>query len=116
MPTVDPAVAAYLAALPEERRVALTRLFALIRHERPDLRETLQGNMPTYQDDQGPLLAVASQKNAMCLYLDPALLDSYRHELEHLHRGHNCIRFRSLDELPKPVLRAMLAEAGRVVD
>jgi len=116
MPSPDSAVIAYLATLPEDRRVALTRLCALIRHERPDLREIMQGNMPTYLDDQGPLIAVASLKRAMCLYLDPALLDSYRDALEHLHRGHNCIRFRSLDELPKHVLRAMISEAGRIVD
>jgi len=50
----------------------------------------------------------------MCLYLDPALLRSYHRELAQLHLGYNCIRFRSLDELPKGVLQAMISEAGRI--
>lgn len=114
MPPAHPDVAAYLAALPDDRREALARLCALIRHERPDLRETMRDRMPTYLDDEGPVIGLASQKRTMCLYVDPALLRSYRRELARLHLGHNSIRFRSLDELPKEVLRAMLSEAGRV--
>ena len=114
MPPINSDVAAYLATLPEDRRQALSKLCAFIRQQRPDLREVLRDRIPTYMDDRGPVLGVASQKHSMCLYLDPALLRSYHRELAQLHLGYNCIRFRSLDELPKGVLQAMISEAGRI--
>ncbi|MGC9359697.1 MAG: iron chaperone [Anaerolineae bacterium] len=112
MPAIDPGVAAYLANLPEERRQALSELCSLIRRLRPDLREVLRDRMPTYMDQRGPVLGVASRKHDMCLYLDPSLLRSYRRELAGIHLGHNCIRFRSLAELPEEALRAIVSEAG----
>ena len=112
MPATNPDVAAHLAALPEERRTALSQLCALIRGLRPDLREVLRDRMPTYMDEKGPVLGAASQKHGMCLYMDPGLLRSYRREFAGLHLGHNCIRFRSLEELPDEALRALISEAG----
>jgi hypothetical protein len=112
MPSTYSDVAAYLKALPEERRAVLAPLCALIRQLRPDLQEVLRDRVLTYVDERGPVLGVASQKHGMCLHVDPALLHSYRREFAGLHLGHNCIRFRSLEELPEEALRAIISEAG----
>lgn len=115
----------YLASLPEDRRVAISRV-----------RETVNANLPAgyeeglqygmigwyvplsrYPDTyNGQPLAVAnlgSQKNHMAIYLtsvygDPALekwfRDAYAAAGKKLDMGKSCVRFTSLDALPLDVI------------
>jgi hypothetical protein len=115
----------YLASLPEDRRVAISRV-----------RETVNANLPAgyeeglqygmigwyvplsrYPDTyNGQPLAVAnlgSQKNHMAIYLtsvygDPTLekwfRDAYAAAGKKLDMGKSCVRFTSLDALPLDVI------------
>ena len=113
-PTEKPAtVDEYFAALPPGRREALGALRELVGKCLPRARETMHYKMPTWELD-GPVCAIASQKQHLALYLcDVPVLDDFRDELSHLNLGKGCVRFRSLDELPKMTVRAMLREAAR---
>jgi uncharacterized protein YdhG (YjbR/CyaY superfamily) len=74
-------VAAYLDALPDDRRAALKTLRALIKKTVPKASEGMEYGMPTYT--QGEVLcAFASQKNYMALYLCAGnVVNAHRKEL-----------------------------------
>ena len=99
-------VAAYLKELPEDRRVDLGRLRALIRKTAPDFKEGMKYGMPYYTD----LCAFASQKQNMAFYADPPVVDKYRKELGKLSVGKGCIRFRRLKDLPFDVVEKILLD------
>jgi hypothetical protein len=122
-------VTAYLASLPDDRRVAISRVRSLIRkHLPPGFEETLQYGMISYvvplsrfpQTYNGQPLAVASlgsQKNHMAVYLtgiygSPELRAwfeaTYKKSGKRLDAGKSCVRFKSLDDL------ALDAVAGAV--
>jgi uncharacterized protein YdhG (YjbR/CyaY superfamily) len=106
-------VAAYLEALPADRRAALKTLRALIKKTVPQASEGMEYGMPTYTQDD-VLCAFASQKNYMALYICAGdAVEVHRAELGKLSCGKGCIRFRKLDELPLDVVAVMLQESAR---
>jgi uncharacterized protein YdhG (YjbR/CyaY superfamily) len=106
----DAAVDAYLNGLEPGRRKALTSLRGLIFESLPDAEEQLRNGMPFYAGDGG-ICAFASRKRYMSLYLmDTEVLDKHRERLGDLNCGKGCIRFGEPDELPVPVIQAMLLE------
>ena len=87
-------VAAYLDALPDDRRTASKTLRALIKKTVPQASEGMKYGMPTYTQDE-VLYAFASQKNYMALYICAGnVVNAHRKELGKLSCGEACIRFR----------------------
>jgi uncharacterized protein YdhG (YjbR/CyaY superfamily) len=104
-------VAGYLAALPADRRVALTKLRALIRSIAPGAIETMRWGMPSYASG-GWAFSFASQKKHMAVYVcDARVVQAHRSRLGKLKCGKGCIRFGRLDELPMGIIRDMLRQA-----
>lgn len=123
-------VEAYLAGLPGDRRDAIAALRKLIVKNLPKGYSETTGYgmicygvpLETYPDTYNgkPLcyLALASQKNhlalyAMALYSDREKERWFREEFrkagKKLDMGKSCIRFKSLDDLPLPVIGKMVA-------
>jgi len=115
----------YLAALPEDRRSAVTAVREVVLANLPEgYEEVVNWGMITYQVpldlepdtyNGRPLMyaALASQKNHMAVYLtgvysDPAARaafeSGYRASGKRLDMGKSCVRFRSLDDLPLDVV------------
>ena len=103
-------VDAYLENLEPERRATLTKLRSLIQEAAPNAVETMKYRMPTYEYDGGVLVAFASQKHYMSLYMDTELVEVHRQELAALNVGKSCIRFRRLEQLPLDTVRTILDE------
>ena len=122
---------AYLAELPPDRRKALTTVRAVIRKHLPrGFAEAMDYGMicyhvplsrfsETYNGKPLCMAALASQKQYMSLYLmniygDPAMRRwferGYRASGKRLDVGKSCIRFRSLDDLPLPVVAQAIAK------
>jgi hypothetical protein len=121
----------YLAALPADRKKALTKLRSTIRKALPKgYKETFNWGMITYEVplktypstyNKQPLMlaAIASQKNhlglyLMCTYMDKkseaALKDAYKKSgLKWNLMGKACFRFQSIDELPLPAIGKVIA-------
>ena len=120
----------YLAALPPERRTALTQVRRVIRkHLPPGYRETMNWGMITYEVplrrypmtyNGQPLCyaGLASQKGHLSLYLMAAyastaqtkrLQDGFRRAGKRLTMGKSCIRFRSADDLAMDVIAEVIA-------
>ena len=112
---------AYLDELPPERRAAMSRVRTVVRKHLPaGIVETMRWGMisyevplsvvpDTYNGQPLAFAGLASQKNAMSLYLmsvyaDEALstwfTDEYRATGKRLDMGKSCVRFRTLDDLP----------------
>jgi hypothetical protein len=107
----------YLAALPEDRRIALTAVReTILANLDPGFVESIQWGHICYhvplELKKGPLahLAIASQANYMALYLVSACGDDrgnewFRKETEaitgkKLDMGKGCVRFKRLNQLP----------------
>ena len=67
--------------------------------------------MPYYVH-HGDLVAFAAQKNHFSVYVMGQGLADHRHELGKLDCGKGCIRFKTLEELPLDVLRAIVRETA----
>ncbi len=105
-------VPAYLKQLPVERRAALTNLRAMIKRLAPSLKEVMAYGMPAFARDGEPLIALASQKHYMAIYICYSpVMNRYRKQLAKLDVGKGCIRFRHYADLPLDVIEKMIAEA-----
>jgi uncharacterized protein YdhG (YjbR/CyaY superfamily) len=130
-------VSAYLDALPDDRRAALTRLREVILEHLPDgFEETLLYHMPAYvvphhiypagyhcnPSDPLPFINIASQKHFvafyhMGLYADADLLAWFqaaypRHVKTKLDMGKSCIRFKRLDQIPYELIGELVEKVS----
>jgi len=118
----------YLAALPEDRREAITAIRKVILKNLPKgYEEGIQWGMPSYfvplseypsgyncQPDQPlPFVGFASQKNHMafygfCIYIDEVLKDRFVEDWKKtgkkLDMGKSCVRFKKLEDVPLKVI------------
>ena len=118
-------VAQYLKSLPSERRQTMTAVRRVIRKNLPTgYTEAMGWGMITYQVplrthpdtyNGQPLMyaALASQKNYMAVYLSGiyasprarrAFETAYRSTGKRWDVGKSCVRFRTLDDLPLPLI------------
>ena len=123
----------YLAGLPADRRKAVTAVRKVIREQLPDgYEEVMNWGMITYQVPLAtypntyngqPLMyaALASQKNHMAVYLTgiyssegsrAAFERAYRATGKRFDVGQSCVRFRTLDDLPLPLIGETIASLG----
>jgi len=105
-------VTAYIAALPPERKKALTALRTQIHKAIPGLTETMRYNMPTFERNGDMVVALGNQKHHMGLYVcDRVNLADYADALAGANLGKGCIRFTSLDDLPDAAITNVLNAA-----
>jgi uncharacterized protein YdhG (YjbR/CyaY superfamily) len=126
-------VAEYLAALPADRRAAVSAVRKTINENLPEgYEEGMQFGMigwyvplSLYPAGYGgnpkvplPLIALASQKTGMvlhcpCLYMDPTLSSRFTSEYQKsgkkLDMGKGCVRFKSLEDLALNVVGRTVA-------
>ncbi len=124
-------VAAYLESLPEERRVALETVRAVIRDNLPEgYEEGMQYGMigyyiplsrypKTYNKQPLGYVALASQKNYMSLYLmavyghverEQWFRAEYARRGKKLDMGKSCVRFKRLEDLPLNLIGEVVAQ------
>jgi hypothetical protein len=118
---------AYLASLPADRRAIIGPLLETIRSNLPSgLEEMMLWGMPvwgiplsrypdTYNGQPLMLIALASQKNHCAWYIpgvmaDPANRDAFlgalKAAVKKIDMGGGCLRFKSPDQLPLPLVAA----------
>ena len=123
-------VAEYLAGLPQDRRLAIERVRRTILERLPQgYQEAMNWGMISYQIpldrhpetyNGQPLMyaALASQKNHMAVYLTgiyisegsrAAFEGAYRATGKRFDVGQSCVRFRTLDDLPLPLIGETIA-------
>ena len=123
-------VAAYLDALPPERRAVIAEVRKVIRRNLPKgYQEVMNWGAITYElplerypntYNGQPLCyaALAAQKNHFALYLmsvygdkklEQELRDAFRKAGKKLDMGKSCVRFKSVDQLPLDAIGRIIA-------
>jgi uncharacterized protein YdhG (YjbR/CyaY superfamily) len=98
MSSTDPNAEQYFRSLPEGRSKALKMVRDEIFKRMPEITETMNYNMPTYQKDEEWVCSVANQKHYMAIYIcHYDLLENFKDELRTFNRGKSCIRFTNIN-------------------
>lgn len=119
MQSPAPHVDAYLADVPDYRKVVLTRLRELRRAELEGFAEVMAYGMPTYQRDGVAEIAFARQKQYVSFYLFRGdVRDAFAERPAGQDMGKSCLRFRrpgSVDlDLVRDLLSTTAAASGPV--
>ncbi len=126
-PADPPAVAEFLAALPEDRRAILTRVHEVIRTAAPTLKPEVAGNMLNYgpfhyryasgREGDTYVVSLASQKQHVSLYLCATVDGAYLAEanaarLGKVSAGKSCVRFKKVEDLDLDVVAELVRTAA----
>jgi len=118
----------YMAMLPDDRRRILETLDKLIRESAPELQQNFVYNMPGYgtfdytnykkEQLKWPIIAIASQKNYISVYVcsvdgDEYVAEKYKDELGKVSVGKSCIRFTKLEDVNLDVLKKIIKIAAK---
>lgn len=127
-PTKAKSVKEYIAALTKERREPIEFLHKLIQKTAPSLKPRFAYNMlgygsfpyKNYKKEMitWPVIALASQKNYISLYVCAVkdgkyLAEKYKRELGKVSVGKSCIRFKKLEDVDLATLKKVIKEAVR---
>ena len=127
-PVKAKSVKEYLVLLPKERRAPIEFLHAFIHEVSPKLKPNFLYNMPGYGSFKyknyknevidWPVIALASQKNYISLYVCAVekgeyLAEKYKDELGKVSVGKSCIRFKKLDGLDLKGLKKIIKKAEK---
>ena len=120
----------YIERLAEPRRSEIRALHELIRHAVPQLEPTMEFGMlgygkyhyryPSGREGDWMLVAVASNKNYISLYVTPAapdggyLAERYQEQLPKASIGKSCIRFKRLGDVDQDVLERLLRRVAEL--
>lgn len=118
----------YIALLPNVRKDAILSLDALIQETVPGLQRHFAYNMlgygsfayTNYKKEliDWPIIAVASQKNYISVYVcaledGQYVAEKYKSELGKVSVGKSCIRFKKLEDVNMETLRNVLKIAAK---
>lgn len=118
----------YMGMLPHERREMLEFLQSMIQETVPTLKPLFAYNMPGYgsfryknykkEEIDWPVIALASQKNYISLYVCAVengkyLAEIFKDKLGKVSVGRSCIRFKKLEDLNLEVLKQLLKRAEK---
>ena len=99
----------YLAALPEEPRVALEKLRKTIRAAAPEATETISYQMPAFKDHGRMLVYYAAFKNHCSLFpASRAVIEALGEELKPYFTGKGTIRFHADSPLPTALVKKLV--------
>jgi len=100
----------YLAALPDERRVALEELRRTIRTAAPEASEMIAYQMPTFRSDDGRILvSYAAFKHHYSLFpASGAVIEALGEELRPYLAGKGTIRFPADQPLPAALVERIV--------
>ena len=127
-PTKATSVKEYLAALPAERREPIEFLHKMIQKVSPKLKPHFASNMLGYgsfpcknykkEIIKWPVIALASQKNYISLYVCAVMngkyiAESHKKDLGKVSVGKSCIRFKKLDDLNLDTLKKVIKAAEK---
>lgn len=90
----------YIEGQPEDRRVVLSHLVALIQEQAPDAEASMKYKMPTFER-AGHWVAVANQKHYVSLYTcQEEYIEEFRLKHPKVKTGKGCINFTRMDSIP----------------
>lgn len=128
-PVKASSVEEYIKAIAEPRKSEIETLHALIKKSVPKQKSYFSYNMLGYgplpykfakgKTGEWPLIALASQKNYISLYVCSVkdgkyIAEYFKKELPKANIGKSCIRFKKLVDVDLDVIKKILIEAEKV--
>ncbi len=118
----------YIESISEPRKSQILRLDKLIKDTLPNLKPTFAYNMLGYgmfhyktksgSEGEWPIIALASQKNYISLYICATkdgkyLAEENKEKLGKVSVGKSCIRFKKIEDLNLDEIKRLLKEAEK---
>jgi Uncharacterized conserved protein len=104
----------YLAALPEEQRIALEKLRKTIRAVAPKATETISYQMPAFKQDGRFLVSYAAFKDHCSLYpASYAVMEALGDDLEPYFSGKGTLRFQADRPIPAALVKKIVSCGSR---
>ena len=119
----------YIESLPDDRREIIQAVYDMVRKAAPEFKPHIIYGMIgfglyryTYasgRQGEAPLVALASQKNYVSLYISCAtergyLAEVHKDRLGKVTVGKSCIRFKKLEDLNLQVAAELVAESAKL--
>lgn len=120
----------YISLIEEPRRAQIQKIHDFIRQTVPDLPPHLQSGMLGYgsyhykyksgQEGDWPIIAVASQKNYISIYVSAYdgrqyVAEKYKDQLPQANIGKSCIRFKKIEDIDWEVLKNIFLEGEQMM-
>jgi uncharacterized protein YdhG (YjbR/CyaY superfamily) len=113
-PARSPEVDAFLAALPDDLRIALERVRDVIAAAAPEAVETIAYSVPAFKYQGRPLVSFSAGragKGPCAFYVQsPRLMEAHREELKDYDTGKGTIRFQPQDPIPADLVTRFVRE------
>ena len=107
-------VAAYLKRQDASTRATLVELRRWIFEAAPQASETMIYRMPTYLLGE-PWVSFRANKYSITLHFcEASVVPKHARALAKIDAGKGCVRFESIEELPKKVIMKMLKESAKI--
>lgn len=106
----------FLNTVTDAERAIFTKLRQLLKKAHPKVEESMKYRMPSYLVGDYHLGAFNKQKNYLCLYLNPVVIDPHRKALTSagLDCGKSCIRFAKPEKLPLDLVTKMIRATSKL--
>ncbi|HEX9257326.1 MAG TPA: DUF1801 domain-containing protein [Actinomycetota bacterium] len=99
----------YLAALPEEQRIALEKVRKTIKAAAPKATETISYQMPAFKQDGRFLVSYAAFKDHCSLYpASSAVMETLGDELKPYFSGKGTLRFQADEPIPAALVKKIV--------
>ena len=96
----------YLAALPEDQRVALKKLRETIKAAAPAAAESIRYGIPSFKYKRRPLIHIGAAKHHSAIY--GLIPDAFKDELKQYDTSTGTIRFPADKPLPETLVRKLV--------
>jgi uncharacterized protein YdhG (YjbR/CyaY superfamily) len=107
--TAPTCVEDYLAALPDESRVALEKLRETIRAAAPEATETISYQMPTFKNHDRFLVSYAAFKDHCSLFpASKAVMEAHGEALKPYFTGKGTLRFHPAKPIPAALVKKIV--------
>ena len=102
----------YLESLTDKHKAALSAIRILIYETNPDIVETMQNGMPTYQYRGKIIVSYASNGQYMSIYFNNFhIFKSYNDAFKHLDFTEGVVRFHDIEDVPIAAVKKILIES-----
>ncbi|MBD3276385.1 MAG: hypothetical protein GF372_13800 [Candidatus Marinimicrobia bacterium] len=102
----------YLEGLTDKHKADLSAIRILIYETIPDVVETMQNGMPTYQYRGKIIVSYTSNGQYMSIYFNNhELFETYEDSFKHLNSAEGIIRFHDIEDVPITQVKKILAES-----
>lgn len=107
----------YFDRVPEKHREPLSLIREIIKDTFPEMKESLERDIPSYHLNTKQIFSLASQKHFIVLHVYPHdLLAVFRNELRTHDHGKSCIRFRVMHDEDLTFISRVVKYVGTTAD